>query len=73
MDDDDYGKRAMAAYFKFGTGILPYPTEPQILEHEKKWYVVLYNCNGFLAVYRIGNNDLLRRLKRWPKELEKMI
>jgi hypothetical protein len=34
-----------------------------------KSYIVLRNCNGILAVYRIRNDDMLKRLRRWPAEL----
>ena len=33
-------------------------------------YVVLENGNGVLAVYRVRNDGVLRRMKRWPKEIE---
>jgi hypothetical protein len=33
-------------------------------------YVALRNVNGVLAVYRVKNNGTLRRLKRWPAELD---
>jgi hypothetical protein len=35
-----------------------------------KSYVALRNVNGMLAVYRVRNNGALKRLKRWPAELE---
>lgn len=33
-------------------------------------YVVLENISGVLAVYRIKTDGTLRRMKRWPKEIE---
>jgi len=30
-------------------------------------YVCLRNVNGTLAVYRVRNDGVLRRLRRWPK------
>ena len=36
-----------------------------------KQYVMLHNVNGILAVYRVRNDGLLKRMKsRWPEELE---
>jgi len=32
-------------------------------------YVVLKNGNGILAIYRVRNDGMLKRLKRWPVEL----
>lgn len=32
-------------------------------------YVVLDNANGILAVYRIRDDGVLKRLRRWPPEL----
>src|SRR4051794_30288202 len=32
-------------------------------------YIVLRNGNGILAVYRVRNDNILKRLKRWPAEL----
>jgi hypothetical protein len=36
------------------------------VEHEKKTYVVLRNVNGIMAVYRVRNDGMLKRLRRWP-------
>ncbi len=33
-------------------------------------YVRLANVNGVLAVWRVRNDGMLKRLKRWPAELE---
>jgi hypothetical protein len=30
---------------------------------------VLRNLRGMMAVYRVRNNDTLRRLRRWPKDI----
>ena len=73
-DADDSGERlgsrAMAAYFKrYGQGAL-YPTTPELVELNGKEYVVLYNTNGILTIYRvIRSTRVLRALKRYPKEL----
>jgi hypothetical protein len=34
-----------------------------------KNYVVLRNVRGVLAVYRVRNDGMLKRLRRWPAEL----
>jgi len=33
-------------------------------------YVVLTNAREVVAVYRVKNDGALRRLRRWPRELE---
>ena len=68
---DDFIRRAFAAYFRSGGSIQP-SNASGIVEINGLNYVVLENVNGVLAVYRIGNNGLLRRLRRWPKEIEAM-
>jgi hypothetical protein len=35
-----------------------------------KEYVVLRNAHGVVAVYRVGTSGALRRLRRWPRDLE---
>lgn len=62
-------KRAEKAYFKSGANQQPANTSG-ISTHGGKEYVVLENVNGILAVYRILNDERLRRLKRWPKEFD---
>ena len=39
-------------------------------KHKGKKYVVLRNTRGVLAVYRVRNDRMLKRLKRWPDALE---
>src|SRR5580658_742998 len=34
-----------------------------------KRYVILQNVKGVLAVYRVRNDGMLKRLKRWPEGL----
>jgi hypothetical protein len=34
-----------------------------------KSYIVLRNGSGILAVYRVRNDDVLKRLRRWPADL----
>jgi hypothetical protein len=65
--------RAFAAWFRssaaIGTAIQP-PQDSSVAEVAGKRYVVLQNVKGILAVYRIMNAGQLKRLKRWPAELE---
>lgn len=64
---DDLTKRAMAAYFKFSEGAdQPSAGGSGCVEHEGKQYVVLQSVRGLLAVYRVRNDGMLKRLKRWP-------
>ena len=39
-------------------------------EIDGRSYVVLRNVRGVLAVYRERTDGVLKRLKRWPKELD---
>jgi len=65
----DYLSRAMAAYFRAGNTIQP-ANSSGVQECNGKKYVVLRNVNGILAVYRITTSGQLKKLKRWPMELE---
>jgi hypothetical protein len=76
MAKKSYAERALAAYFRQMAQqkrvAIPLTDLPiQTLEETvaEKDYVMV--CNGFraLAVYRV-KSDGLRRLKRWPKELD---
>jgi hypothetical protein len=40
------------------------------LDSALEFYVVLENVNGVLAVYRVRNDGMLRRMRRWPKAIE---
>ena len=61
--------RAMAAWFRSGQSVQPANTS-DVRVCNGKQYVVLENINGILAVYRIKNDGFLKRLKRWPKDIE---
>ena len=67
-------QRAFAAYFRHNThgAILDQPggSESGPAEHNGKRYVVLRNVNRVLAVYRVRTSGALKRLQRWPKEIE---
>jgi hypothetical protein len=72
---DDLMIRAFAAYYKQAKreGVC-LPDQPEnhssVMSANGHDYAVLSNCNGTLAVYRIRNDGLLKRLKRWPAELD---
>jgi hypothetical protein len=70
---DDLGRRALAAYFRTASQdnlVVDQPiNDPALVEHAGKTYVVLFNVRGPLAVYRVRNDGLLKRLKRWPREV----
>ena len=68
----DLSTRARRAYFaaasREGFNSPPQPASPDLeITHDGKPYVVLDNCRGTLAVYRLKGDGKLRRLKRWPK------
>lgn len=60
--------RALAAWFRAGGTDLP-SEHSGVVRHNKLRYVVLKSGRGagaVLAVYRVRNQGMLRRLKRWP-------
>ena len=73
-DNDPVIRRAFAAYFRYLSSLGALPTIPandsDRCELDGKEYVTLRNVNGTLAVYRVRNNGALKRLRRWPEELE---
>lgn len=64
--------RACAAYFKTEGHDAAQPSEIDSgeIEHGGKRYVALRNRDGILAVYRVRNDGMLKRLRRWPSALE---
>jgi hypothetical protein len=69
LEDEEYIRRAIAAWLRGGSG-RPMPANTSsVEEYNGKFYVELHNFNGTLAVYRIRNDGVLKRLKRWPKEV----
>ena len=64
--------RACRAYFMVAGDPEPAaPTESLsgIKKIKGKRYVVLANAHRTLAVYRVRNDGMLKRLRRWPAEL----
>ena len=66
---DELVQRAFAAWFRSGGTDQPSVTESGIKRHKKMAYVILRNTRGTLAVYRVRNDGILKRLKRWPIEV----
>lgn len=72
--NNDYTRRAFAAYFRSDanvTSLQPSSASGVQKAPDGKEYVVLRNTNGILAVYRIKTDGILKRLKRYPADLEK--
>jgi hypothetical protein len=59
----------MAAYFR--TGGTEQPSDSGLVDHDGSRYVVVGGAHGVLAVYRVRTDGVLKRLKRWPAEIEK--
>jgi hypothetical protein len=72
---DELTTRAMTAWFRACRAEGAIADQPANdsgpVVHEGKQYVVLRNVRGVLAVYRVRNDGVLKRLKRWPSELER--
>lgn len=68
--------RAFSAYFAnrggFEEASLDQPAMAlsEIVVNHGRSYAVLRNSHRTLAVYRIRTDGYLRRLRRWPEELE---
>lgn len=62
-------RRAFAAWFRGGAADIP-SNDSEVVAHAGHWYVVLRGGRGpndrALAVYRLKNDGVLRRLRRWP-------
>jgi len=64
--------RAMRAYFVATRGQKADPPSGRsaVEKHGGKHYAILRSDHDTLAVYRVRNDGVLKRLKRWPKSLE---
>lgn len=74
--DTDLENRALAAYFrsakKLSPALVDQPSMPEVWRNEEgKTYVLLPGGRGPgpCAVYRVRNDGMLKRLKRWPADL----
>ena len=70
MNDIDLKRRALATYYRlrYGNFDMPFTPEPQVVELDGKRYVVIYGNGIRREVYRVRNDGVLRRLRRWPKQ-----
>lgn len=74
MTDQDLTSRALAAWYRAGNTVAPGKASGMV-EIDGKRYVRLVNASGLLAVYRVRivpSGPMLKRLKRWPRELEEI-
>ena len=72
--------RALSAYIRSASraengrgGSADQPGMVETLEVEGLTYIRLTNVNGILAVYRVrtvNGKEVLKGMRRWPKELE---
>jgi len=71
MLTNPYQARALAAYWRSegDSAAIPKESSDLLCSDDGKHYVVLSNSNGVLAVYRVRNDDMLKRLKRWPSTI----
>jgi hypothetical protein len=58
----------MAAYLRSGGTDQP-ANDSGVETIDGKDYVVLRNVGGVLAVYRVRTSGALKRLRRWPRDL----
>lgn len=69
LDKVDLLRRAFAAWFRSGGTDQP-ANSSNLVELDGLGYVVLRSVRGPLAVYRVRNDGMLKRLKRWPEDLQ---
>lgn len=70
---DDLLRRAFAGYFRTARGEeleQPSQSTSRVEVREDRAYVVLRSAREVLAVYRVRNDGMLRRMARWPKDVE---
>ena len=70
VDKDDIFRRAMAAHFRSGGTEQPSGSSSGVEKIGGKWYAVLRNVRGIMAVYRVRNDGKLKKLIRFPAGLE---
>lgn len=63
-------RRAIAAWYRSGEETIPANDSYIYTDSAGREYAVLVNVNGVLAVYRLRNDGRLKRLRRWPPEVE---
>ena len=62
-------RRAYAAWFRSGGSDQPGSSSSVDVADDKQ-YVVLRNARGTMAVYRVRTDGILKRMKRWPRDLD---
>jgi hypothetical protein len=69
-----YHRRPSRAHQQSGSSAVewrsPTPDKSFTQWHHNVIYVVIGDYEGPCAVYRLDNRDKLKRLKRWPKEID---
>ncbi len=73
LDDPAIVRRALAAWYGTDETEAPGHPDPAASHHVRlagHEYVVLRDVNSLLAIYRLRNDGKLKRLRRWPRELE---
>jgi hypothetical protein len=72
MDDVALTRRAFAAYFRTDGEFADIPGSTSgVTFYKDRAYVVLRNgITHTLAVYRVRNDGVLRRMRRWPAAVE---
>ena len=67
---EDLLRRASAAFFRSGGTMQPNMSQSDVFDLKGKIYVVLAS-GKIMAVYRLRNDGVLRRLRRYPKDITK--
>jgi hypothetical protein len=73
VSEEELMARATRAYFaaaREGSALIPSRSSSGVEECGGKRYCVLRNVDGVLACYRVRNDGMLKRLRRWPKDIE---
>lgn len=70
-ENDDLTRRALSAWFRSGGTDYPSTQGSGVEQESGLSYVVLRNDGDILAIYRVKNDGLLRRLRRIPKAFRK--
>lgn len=71
--DGELFARAAAAYYRAprdDQAGQPVPHRSYSAKHEGRQYVVLASNDTLLAVYRMRQSGMLKRMRRWPREIE---
>lgn len=72
LDDPAIVRRAFVAWYSADEAQAPGHPSPAASHHVRvagHEYVALRDGHSLLAVYRLRNDGKLKRLRRWPREL----